>query len=120
VQLGFDPSQVLTMRLSLPQASYQVATQVLSNAVHLLQIITARSGSLHGRGRRRTVLTTLKNGRVRADAESQRQGRDGGERRVPAQSTGAEANVLQDVVKKGRGHGVGLDGQKWPNVGRNA
>jgi len=32
----------------------------LSNAVHLLQIITARPGSLQGSGRRRTVLTTLK------------------------------------------------------------
>ena len=59
-------------------------------------------------------------GRVRADAEGQRQDRDGGERRVPAERTGAKANVLQGSVEKGRGHGVGLDGQNWPNVGRNA
>ena len=36
------------------------ATHVLSKAVHLLQIITARSGSCHGRGRRSTASTTLK------------------------------------------------------------
>ena len=37
-----------------------LATHVLSNEVHRLQIMIARSGSAHGSGRRSTAFTTLK------------------------------------------------------------
>ena len=43
VQLGFDPSQVLTMRLSLPQASYQTPEQVVDFYDRLLDRRTRHS-----------------------------------------------------------------------------
>ena len=44
VQLGFDPSQVLTMRLSLPQASYQTPEQVVDFYNRLLDRVRAIPG----------------------------------------------------------------------------
>ena len=44
VQLGFDPSQVLTMRLSLPQASYQTPAQVVDFYNRLLDRVRAIPG----------------------------------------------------------------------------
>ena len=44
VQLGFDPSQVLTMRLSLPQASYQTPEQVVDFYSRLLERVRAIPG----------------------------------------------------------------------------
>ena len=44
VQLGFDPSQVLTMRLSLPAASYQTPEQVVDFYNRLLDRVRALPG----------------------------------------------------------------------------
>ncbi len=44
VQLGFDPSQVLTMRLSLPQASYQTPEQVVDFYNRLVDRVRAIPG----------------------------------------------------------------------------
>ena len=44
VPLGFDPSQVLTMRLSLPQASYQTPEQVVDFYNRLLDRVRAIPG----------------------------------------------------------------------------
>ena len=44
VQLGFDPSQVLTMRLSLPAASYQTSEQVVAFYSRLLERVRAIPG----------------------------------------------------------------------------
>ena len=44
VQLGFDPSQVLTMRLSLPAASYQTSEQVVDFYSRLLERVRAIPG----------------------------------------------------------------------------
>ena len=44
VQLGFDPSQVLTMRLSLPVASYQTPEQVVDFYGRLLDRVRAIPG----------------------------------------------------------------------------
>ena len=44
VQLGFDPSQVLTMRLSLPATSYQTPEQVVDFYTRLLDRVRAIAG----------------------------------------------------------------------------
>jgi putative ABC transport system permease protein len=45
VDLGFDPSNVLTMRLSLPQASYKTPEEVVSFYQRLLERVRATPGA---------------------------------------------------------------------------
>jgi putative ABC transport system permease protein len=44
VELGFDPSNVLTMRVSLPQASYQAPEQVVGFYLRLLERVRSTPG----------------------------------------------------------------------------
>ena len=57
VRLGFDPANVLTMRLSLPQASYQKPEQVVLFYDRVLSSVRSLPGSA---GRRRRSLAAAR------------------------------------------------------------
>ena len=82
------------------------ATQVLSNAVHRLQIMTARSGSAPRQRPQQHGVDDAEDRRVGADAEREREDGDGGKARAAKERACPVAEILPEgFEQRGSAHG---------------